>query len=81
MEKLFDRYAEIFPDVSYQAVKGSVLNILQTVGNNQEVAIPTGKEEDMNELIGMAKEFIEAERVKSEELSESTSDEAVSEVE
>ena len=62
MEKLIEKFLEIFPDVSREAAEGSVINIVNAVGNNEEVAIPEGKEEAMNELIAMAKEHIEAER-------------------
>lgn len=67
MEKLIDKFLEIFPDVSREAAEGSIINIVNTVGNNEEVAIPEGKEEAMSELISMAKEHIEAERASHEE--------------
>lgn len=77
MEKLIDKFVEIFPGVSREAAEGSILNIINSVGNNEEVAIPEGQEEPMGELLSMVKEFIEEERATNEE----TSGEATSEAE
>lgn len=61
MEKLIEKFLEIFPGVEREAAEGSVLNILDTVRTGQEVAIPEGREQDMAELITMAQEFVKSE--------------------
>ena len=77
MEKLIAKFQEIYPDVSAEGAEGSVLNIIESVKAGLQVAIPTGKEAQMDELLVMVKEHIEA---PVEEVAEEVVDEAAADV-
>ncbi|MBS1516594.1 MAG: hypothetical protein JSS91_00745 [Bacteroidetes bacterium] len=77
MEKLIEKFLEIFPGVEREAAEGSVLNILESVRNSQEVAIPEGREEAMAELLTMAKEHIATEASESSATSSEEAEETL----
>lgn len=81
MEKLIELFLEIFPGVEHEAAVGSVLNIVDTLRQGGEVAIPEGKEVQMGELIAMAQSHLDGTLVETKESTEETSSEEVEEVE
>lgn len=59
MENLTTKYLEVFPEETQQDAESNVLTIIQSLQRCQEIEIPEGKEEEMTELISMAKNFVD----------------------